>query len=243
MRIISRIDYKNGNVIKGRRFEGFRKVGTVREVVEKHYSSGATEFLFYDCVAALFGSAKLLGEVSQTASQIFSPITVGGGIRNRDQADLVFKSGADRVALNTSMFENPTLIKSVAQKYGKQSIVAMLEVKQLSGTWHLFKELGREPISLSLEQGLDVCLNLGVGEVCLTAVDYDGLMKGFPQDLLGLIPDDFPIPIVLSGGIAQPCHIDVLMSYSDRWLSGVAIGTAFHTDAQQISCFNDKYLP
>jgi imidazoleglycerol phosphate synthase cyclase subunit len=243
MRIISRIDYKNGNVIKGRRFEGFRKVGTVHEVVEKHYSAGASEFLFYDCVAALFGNAKLLDEVSSVSSQIFSPVTAGGGIRTGDQADLVFKSGADRIALNTSVFENPALVKKVARKYGNQSIVAMLEVKKISGTWQLFKELGREPIFLSLERGLDFCLNLGVGEVCLTAVDHDGLMKGFPQGLLGLIPDDFPIPIVLSGGISQPCHIDLLMSYRNKWLSGVAIGTAFHFDTQQISRFNGKYLP
>lgn len=242
MRIISRIDYKNGNVIKGRRFEGFRKVGTVRDIVEKHYFAGASEFLLYDCVAALFGNAKLLDEVSSIGSQIFSPVTAGGGIRNSEQADLVFKSGADRIALNTSVFENPSLVKAVAQKYGKQSIVAMLEVKQVSGAWQLFKELGREPLSLSVEHGLDLCLKSGVGEVCLTAVDHDGLMKGFPQKLLGLIPDNFPIPIVLSGGIAKPCHIDLLMSYRDKWLSGVAIGTAFHSDTQQISLLNDKYL-
>ena len=242
MRIISRIDYKNDFVIKGRRYEGFRKVGKVRDVVNAYYNAGAAEFLFYDSVAALFGNAKLLDAIPQISQRIFSPITAGGGVRNLGHADMLFKAGADRIALNTAVFKNPQLIVDIAQKYGAQAITAMVEIRNLEGSWRLFRELGREPIDIAFSDSLKICSDMGIGEVCITAIDHDGLMNGFPLEILELVPESFPLPIVLSGGIATADHINLLKTYEMGWLSGVAIGTAFHHQITRIDEFNDKFI-
>ena len=228
MRIITKIDYKNGHVIKGRRYEGFKKVGPFNDIVSQYYHDGACEFIFYDCVAALFGRPKLHRDLALACSNIFVPVTVGGGIRTYDQAANFFQSGADRVAVNSKLFDDDYLIERIADSYGSQSIVAMLEVKKIGTKWLLFTELGREPIGLSLAEGFEICLKRGVGEICLNAIDFDGLLTGFPTELCALIPPKFPVPIILSGGFGGANQMQELCDSGYEWLSGFALAAAFH---------------
>ena len=240
MRVISKIDYKNGYVIKGRRYEGFKKVGPVREIVENYYKAGAKEFVFYDCVAALFGMSKMLEQVVGLSKRIFAPITAGGGIRTYEQARTVFENGADRIAINSSLFGSSGLVEEVANNYGSQSIVAMLEAKKIADDWLLFKELGREPLGLSLKDGLEICEDYGIGETNITAIDYDGLGSGFPTDLCEIIPEKYPVPVVLGGGIGEMHHIQKIQRVGYPWLSGLSIGSMFHKDLNSIHKVNQS---
>tara|TARA_Y100001960_G_scaffold334073_1_gene444528 strand:+ start:7600 stop:8025 length:426 start_codon:yes stop_codon:yes gene_type:complete len=130
MRIIGRLDIKNSNLIKGVNLEGLRKVGDPNDFALKYYESGIDELIFMDSVASLYGRNNLNNIIKAATKDIFIPITVGGGVRSIYDAEIIFNSGADKIAINTAAVDNPNLINLLAKKYGSQSIVLSVEAKK-----------------------------------------------------------------------------------------------------------------
>ena len=130
MRVIARLDIKNENVIKGINFEGLRVVGSPNNLAKKYYKDGADELIYSDCVASLYGRNNLAKLVENAAKDIFIPITVAGGIRSVNDADLLMKNGSDKIAINTELFKNKELGKSLIKKYGSQSIMLSIQAKK-----------------------------------------------------------------------------------------------------------------
>ena len=169
MRIISRLDIKNQNLIKGINLEGLRVVGEPNKYALKYYNEGVDEIIFMDVVASLYGRNNLFDIISKASKDIFIPITVGGGIRSIDDAIKAFKSGADKVAVNTAAVENNNLINQLSEKFGSQSIVLSVEAKKIKQDyWEVFTNNGRQETGLNVIEWVKNCENRGAGEILLT---------------------------------------------------------------------------
>jgi len=226
-RIIARLDIKNHNVIKGIQMDGLRVIGPIQELARKYYSEGADEIIMIDVVASLYGReamAKIIGEFTQ---ECFVPVTVGGGVRNLTDADLLFRAGADKVAVNTGAISHPQLITDIAEKYGSQATVVHVDAKRNSaGGWEAYTESGRNPTGLDIRGWIQRAIAFGAGEILLTSVDKDGTRNGLDRDLISAVADLATVPLVVSGG-AQGAA-DVAGILASPHLDGVAVGAALH---------------
>lgn len=226
-RIIARLDFKDTKVIKGIQLEGLRVVGIVEELTEKYYLDGIDEILLVDAVASLYEKSVLVEIIRSVTANCFVPITVGGGIRTLEQADSLFRAGADKIAINSAIIRNPDLITQIAQKYGNQAVVAHLEVKSLGeATWGCFVESGRENANISVQDWVAMAEAKGVGEFLVTSIDRDGTKLGPDLDLLTKIRTLTDLPLVASSGFrttSQAAAALVGLNYQ-----GVAIASALH---------------
>ena len=184
MRIIPRLDIKNENVIKGVNFEGLRVVGNPNKIAKKYYEDGADELIYSDCVASLYGRNSLTDLVKDAVRDIFIPITVAGGIRSETDADLLMKNGSDKLGINSGLFENNELGKSLVQKFGSQSIILSIEAKKISkNSWEAYKNFGRDKTGMDVSEWLKKMSNHKFGELLLTSIDADGISSGFDVEL------------------------------------------------------------
>ncbi len=227
MRIISRLDIKNSNLIKGINLEGLRIVGEPNKYATKYYKDGIDEIIFMDSVASLYGRNNLYEIISEASKNIFIPITVGGGIRSIDDAFKAFKFGADKVAVNTAAVENKNLINSLSEKFGSQSIVVSIEAKKVKdNSWEVFTNNGRQETGLSVIDWIADCEKRGAGEILLTSIDMEGTGKGFDYNLYSTVTRSTNIPVIASGGFGKPSDLSKLNSCSK--IDAIAIAYAFH---------------
>ena len=168
---------------------------------------GVDEIIFMDVVASLYGRNNLFDIISKASKDIFIPITVGGGIRSIDDAIKAFKSGADKVAVNTAAVENIDLVAKAAKKYGSSTIVIAVDAKKNGDkSWNIFTHGGRKPTDIdALEYCIEVA-NLGAGEILLTSMDRDGTKIGFDTELLSTVSSSIDIPVIASGGVGNLEH-------------------------------------
>jgi cyclase len=207
LRIIPRLDIKGPNLIKGVRLEGLRVMGDPQEFALRYYHEGADELVYMDIVASLYGRNNLSDIISRAADRIFIPITVGGGIRSVEDAKLLLRSGADKVALNTAAIARPELITELAQRFGSQATVLSVEAKSVGpGQWEAFTDNGRERTGKSVRDWVRQAVELGAGEILLTSVDREGTGKGFDLDLIRTVSEAVPIPVIASGGMGTTGH-------------------------------------
>ena len=226
-RIIARLDIKNDYVIKGIHLEGLRKVGNPNELARKYYSEGADEIILMDAVAAYYDRNSLSEIVKQTCSDIFIPITVGGGIRKINDIQTALNSGADKVAINTQAVHNSNFIKEASQIFGSQCIVGSIEAKKVSdNNWEVYIDNGREPTGINVIEWAIELENLGVGEIMITSIDNEGTKKGFDLKLNKLISESISVPIISSGGAGNISHISDLIIGSN--IDAVAIASILH---------------
>ena len=208
MRIISRLDVKGKNLIKGINLEGLRVVGDPNKYAIKYYEQGADEILFIDSVASLYDRNNLIDIVKLACRNIFVPFTVGGGIRNLKDAEKLFISGADKISLNTAAIENPKLINELAKNFGSQAIVISIEAKKISDSkWIAYTNNGRENTNKDVIDWAKKATDHGAGEILLTSVDNEGTLKGFDDDLVNEICKNIKIPVIVSGGFGKPEHL------------------------------------
>ncbi|OFZ80452.1 MAG: imidazole glycerol phosphate synthase subunit HisF [Bdellovibrionales bacterium RIFOXYD1_FULL_53_11] len=208
IRIIARLDIKAPNLIKGIHLEGLRVIGDPLEYATKYYNDGADELLYMDIVASLYNRNQLLGLVERTARGIFIPITVGGGIRNVDDAHALLRAGADKVAINTAATKRPELITDIAKRFGSQCMILSIEAKRVTvGKWEVFTDNGREHTGLDVVEWAKKGAQLGAGEIIVTSVDQEGTRHGFDVDLVRAVSEAVSIPVVASGGMGQPEHL------------------------------------
>ena len=220
-RIIPCLDVRNGRVVKGINFEGIKDVENPVELAKFYNKSGADELVFYD-ITASFEERKLFTNIlKEVASQIFIPLTVGGGINNLDDFDRVLKSGADKVSVNSGAIKNPKLIEEAAKKYGDQCVVLSVDVKRVDGKFKVFSKGGRENTGIDAIEWFVMGQENGAGEVVVNSIDTDGVKTEFDLELLSILTKKLSIPIVASGGAGNMEHFNELFK-----LSGVDAGLA-----------------
>lgn len=234
IRIISRLDIKGSNVIKGIQLEGLRIVGDPKQLASKYYEQGIDELLYVDVVASLYGRNSLTDIVKYTARNIFVPITVCGGVRSIQDIYNLLNSGADRVAINTAAIKNPKLLEESAKVFGSQCIVLSIEAKKNGdSSWEAYYDNGRERSNLNVLTWAKIAEDLGVGEILLTSVDREGTRSGFDISLIKAVTDLVQIPVIASGGLGRP--EDFIQAVQAGKANGVAIADAFHYERHSVN--------
>jgi len=201
VRIISKLEVKNENLIKGVHLDGLRVVGKPEEAALKYAESGADELIYMDLVASLYQRDNWINIVKRTARKIYIPLTVGGGIRSIDDAKVFLRAGADKVAINTGVVNQPKLVTQVATKFGSQCMVVSIEVqKKHDGSYEVYTDSGRTPTKLEPVCWAKKVTKLGAGEILLTFIHKDGTYKGYDVKLLKQVAQAVNIPVIASGG-------------------------------------------
>lgn len=199
-RIIPCLDVKNGRVVKGVNFEGLNDVSSPVSLAEYYSSHGADELVFYD-ITASFEERKLFTDIlTEVASKIFIPLTVGGGINTLDDFERVLGCGADKVSVNSGAIRNPELIGQAAKRYGDQCVVLSVDVKRVDGIFRVFAKGGRENTGMEAMDWIKRCVDAGAGEVVVNSIDTDGVKKGFDLEMLKEVCDLVNVPVIASGG-------------------------------------------
>ena len=199
-RIIPCLDVKNGRVVKGVNFGGLNDVSDPVELARFYNASGADELVFYDITASYEGRALFTDILRRVASEIFIPLTVGGGINTLEDFDRVLKCGADKVSVNSGAIKNPALITEAAKKYGDQCVVLSADVKRVDGVFRVFAKGGRENTGMEAIEWIKRCVSMGAGEVVVNSIDTDGVKQGFDIEMLRAVCDAVNVPVIASGG-------------------------------------------
>ena len=199
-RIIPCLDVRDGRVVKGVNFEGLRDVSSPVDLGKYYSDAMADELVFYDITASSDGRKLFTDILREVASNIFIPLTVGGGIETIDDFDRVLKCGADKVSVNTGAIKNPDLIHEAAEKYGDQCVVISADIKRVDGQFHVFARGGRDDTSMEGISWIKRCVDNGAGEVVVNSIDTDGVKKGFDLELLGEVLSVVNVPVIASGG-------------------------------------------
>lgn len=199
-RIIPCLDVRDGRVVKGVNFEGLSDVASPVALAEYYSESGADELVFYDITASSDGRALFTDILKETASRVFIPLTVGGGINTVGDFDRVLKCGADKVSVNSGAIKNPALIGEAARKYGDQCVVLSVDVKRVDGVFRVFAKGGRENTGMEAIGWIRRCVDDGAGEVVVNSIDTDGVKRGFDIELLEAVGNAVSVPVIASGG-------------------------------------------
>ncbi len=215
-RIIPCLDVRNGRVVKGVNFEGVRDVSSPVELARYYSDCGADELVFYDITASYEGRALFTDILTDVASQIFIPLTVGGGINTLDDFDRVLKCGADKVSVNSGAIRNPELIRDAARRYGDQCVVLSADIKRVDGRFCVFAKGGRENTGIEAITWIKRCVSMGAGEVVVNSIDTDGVKGGFDIELLSAVCDAVKVPVIASGGAGCVQHfVDLFTAIPD----------------------------
>ena len=199
-RIIPCLDVKNGRVVKGTNFQGLQDVSSPVELGKYYSENGADELVFYDITASSEGRKLFTDILTEVASTIFIPLTVGGGINTLEDFDRVLKCGADKVSVNSGAIRNPELIGQAARKYGDQCVVLSADVKRVEGSFRVFAKGGREDTGMEAISWITRCVRNGAGEVVLNSIDTDGVKGGFDLPMLEAVSEAVDVPVIASGG-------------------------------------------
>ncbi|MCU7812423.1 MAG: imidazole glycerol phosphate synthase subunit HisF [Candidatus Thiodiazotropha sp. (ex Notomyrtea botanica)] len=211
-RIIPCLDVDAGRVVKGVKFVDIRDAGDPVEVARRYNEEGADEITFLDITASSDDRETIVHVVEQVASEVFIPLTVGGGIRKADDIRRMLNAGADKVAINTAAVFNPEFVKEATERFGSQCIVVAIDAKQVSTEgepmkWEIFTHGGRKPTGLDAIEWAKRMSDYGAGEILLTSMDRDGTKIGFDNKLTRAIVEAVPIPVIASGGVGNLDHL------------------------------------
>ena len=199
-RIIPCLDVRNGRVVKGTNFQGLQDVSSPVELGKFYSDNGADELVFYDITASAEGRKLFTDILTEVASTIFIPLTVGGGINTLDDFDRVLKCGADKVSVNSGAIRDPQLVYDAARLYGDQCVVLSADVKRVDGQFRVFAKGGREDTGMEAIGWIKKCVDNGAGEVVLNSIDTDGVKGGFDLPMLEAVSNAVDVPVIASGG-------------------------------------------
>jgi len=246
-RIIPCLDVDNGRVVKGVQFVDIRDAGDPVEVARRYNEEGADEITFLDITASSDNRETIVHVVEQVASEVFIPLTVGGGIRTVDDVRRMLNAGADKVAINTAAVFNPEFVKEATDKFGSQCIVVAIDAKQVSGEgeplrWEIFTHGGRKPTGIDAIEWARKMTDYGAGEILLTSMDRDGTRIGFDNALTHAVAAAVSIPLIASGGVGNLQHLadgikiggaDAVLAASIFHFAEYSVGQAKHFMADQ----------
>ena len=233
-RIIPCLDVKNGRVVKGVNFEGLSDVSSPVDLARYYSSAGADELVFYDITASAEGRRLFTDILTEVASQIFIPLTVGGGINTVADFDRVLKCGADKVSVNSGAIKNPNLIGEAAKLYGDQCVVLSVDIKRVDGIFRVFARGGRDNTGMEAIDWIKRCVDMGAGEVVVNSIDTDGVKKGFDLEMLDAVCNAVSVPVIASGGAGNIAHFTELFKTLPKVDAGLA-ASIFHFGEVKIS--------
>jgi cyclase len=226
-RLIARLDVKKDWLIKGVQLEGWRKVGDPAEYARRYADAGADELLFMDVVASLYERNNLHDIVQRVASEVFIPLTVGGGVRSAEDVSALLSRGADKVALNTAATRNPAVITEISDKFGSQATVISIEaIRRGPAQWEAMTDNGRNRTGLDAVAWAREVEQRGAGEIILTSIDKEGMGQGYDLDLVRAVSSSVSIPVVACGGLGETRHLAELIETTEA--SAAAIAQAIH---------------
>lgn len=236
-RVIPCLDVDAGRVVKGVRFVDIIDAGDPVEVARCYDEQGADELAFLDITASNEERDTVLHIMEAVAGQVFIPLTVGGGIRDLDDARRLLNAGADKVSINTAAVENPEFIREAAQTFGSQCVVAAIDAKRVNGkpaAWEVFTHGGRRGTGLDAVAWATDLAASGAGEILLTSMDRDGTRDGFDLPLTRAVSDAVPVPVIASGGVGKLEHLaaGVIEGGADAVLAASIFHFGEHTVAE-----------
>lgn len=227
IRFIAKLDIKGEYLVKGIQLEGLRKLGSPNDFAIKYYEQGADEIIYIDTVASLYERNSLSALVAETTKNVFVPITVGGGLRCLRDVEAALDCGADKIAINTAAIKNKDIITQVAKRYGSQCMVLSIQAKkQLDNKWEAYYDNGREHTGLDVVEWARQGYELGAGEILLTSVDRDGTRQGFDLELIKMVSEVVPIPVIVCGGMRNPQDLVEAVTYGHA--DAVAAASILH---------------
>ncbi|MGE6591154.1 imidazole glycerol phosphate synthase subunit HisF [Bacillus mycoides] len=207
-RIIPCLDVKEGRVVKGVNFIGLQDVGDPVEIAALYNDAGADEIVFLDITATHEGRKTIIDVVEQTASKVFIPLTVGGGISSVKDMYNLLRAGADKVSINSAVVRNPKLIQEGAEHFGSQCIVVAIDARKVEeDKWNVYVNGGRVDTGMDAIEWAKRVVQLGAGEILLTSMDADGTKNGYDLRLTGAISNSVSVPVIASGGCGHVDHI------------------------------------
>jgi cyclase len=224
-RIIPCLDVDNGRVVKGVRFIDIRDAGDPVDVARRYDEQGADEITFLDITASSDDRETMVHVVEAVASEVFIPLTVGGGIRELADVRRMLNAGADKVSINTAAVNDPELVKRASDHFGDQCIVVAIDAKQVKASgaarWEVYTHGGRRPTGLDAVEWAHRVVENGAGEILLTSMDKDGTRDGFDLALTRAVSDAVSVPVIASGGVGNLEHLvaGVLEGHADAVLA------------------------
>lgn len=228
IRIIPKLDIKNGMLIKGINLEGLRVLGDPFNFAKYYYNNLADEICYIDNVATLYGTNNLSTFISNTAKNIFIPISVGGGIRSIQDIERIFEAGADKVCINSAAIDNPKFLYQASRVFGSANITIIIEYIKIKNKYFITKSTGRDMVAVNPFDWAKKVEQNGAGEIFLTSVNHEGLKNGFDINVIKKISQKVSIPVIAHGGAGSIKHvIDVVRKTN---VSGVAISSLAHYD-------------
>ncbi len=208
-RVVVCLDVDAGRVVKGVRFRELRDVGDPAELAARYEAEGADEVVFLDITASVEARATTLDTVRRTAERLFVPLTVGGGIGSVEDAQQVLRAGADKVAVNTAAVRQPQLITDATHRFGAQCVVVSIDAgrdRAMPSGYRVFTDGARKPTDLDVVEWATRCVELGAGEILLTAIERDGARDGYDLDITRAVAEAVTVPVIASGGAGGPEH-------------------------------------
>jgi cyclase len=237
-RLIPCLDVDRGRVVKGVQFMDIRDAGDPVEIAKRYNEQGADEITFLDITASHEDRVTTYETVERMASQVFIPLTVGGGVRTIEDIRRLLNAGADKVSINTAAIHNPDFVRDAAQRFGSQCIVVAIDAKRVSnnnelGRWEIFTHGGRKSTGLDAVEWAKKMALYGAGEILLTSMDQDGMKNGFDLGVTRAISDSVNIPVIASGGVGNLQHL----------VDGIVLGGADAVLAASIFHFGQHTIP
>ncbi len=226
-RLITKLDIKGPNLVKGIHLEGLRVLGLPEIFATHYYDNGIDEIIFQDVVASLYGRNSLLDIISKTARTIFVPLTVGGGIRTINDIKQVLRAGADKVSINTAAVHNPSFINEASNFFGSSTITIAIEaIKNQNGEYFVYVDNGREETGKNIKDWIVEVQQRGAGEILLTSVDNEGTGLGYNLHLLDTISNLVKIPLIYHGGAGKPEHLIEILKRNE--IDGASCSSVLH---------------
>lgn len=246
-RIIPCLDVDNGRVVKGVQFVDIRDAGDPVEIARRYDQQGADELVFLDITATAHERDTMVHVVEEVASQVFIPLTVGGGIRTNEDIRTMLNAGADKVAINSAAVFNPEFVREAAERFGSQCIVVAIDAKSVSSEdeaprWEIFTHGGRKPTGIDVIEWAKRMTDYGAGEILLTSMDRDGTKGGFDLPLVRAVSDAVTVPVIASGGVGTLAHLadGVTLGGAEAVLAASIFHFGEYTVEQAKQCMADQ---
>jgi cyclase len=236
IRVIPCLDVDAGRVVKGVRFIELVDAGDPVELAARYDAEGADELTFLDITASYEGRDTMVEVVARTAEQVFIPLTVGGGVRNAEDARRLLRAGAEKVSVNTAAVEDPEVVRRLADEFGAQCVVVAVDARRRRDGegWGVFTHGGRQATELDALEWCDRLAGLGAGEILLTSMDRDGTRDGYDVELTAAVSGSVGIPVVASGGVGTLDHLveGAVAGRADALLAASIFHSGQHTVAE-----------
>lgn len=228
IRIIPKLEIKNGLLIKGINLDGLRILGKPFSFAQNYYHQGADEIFYVDIVSSLYGTTNLIQFVKKSSKNLFVPFSVGGGINSIDQIEKFLNAGADKISINSAALNNINFLKNSSRIFGSSTITSMLEVIKFENRYYLTKENGRDIVKIDPIEWACRVEDAGAGEIFLTSINKDGTKEGFDIKLTKKVSEKVNIPVIAHGGAGSFDHVFEIINNTN--ICGVSIASFFHYD-------------